>query len=530
MRTFRRNRKIEKLKSATESSQPDHSPDLLTGKYDEDLEMIKKAFEKSSDVILREFKIGEAKKIKAAVIYADGLADATTIHNFILESLMNETHEVVPPTHLFSQPSLLEWAKNVRLAVGNISEITHYDELYTMVLSGNTIILVDGFTGAISASTAGWEDRGVTEPSAQTVVRGPREGFSENIRTNTALIRRKIKDSNLHCEEKKIGRVTKTNVAIMYIKGIVNDKVVEEVHQRLDQIDIDGILEGGYIEELIQDETYTPFPTIYNTERPDVVAGNLLEGRVAIIVDGTPFVLVVPALFIQNFQVSEDYYQRADIATLLRMLRIICFLIALVGPSFYVAVTTYHQEMLPTPLLISLAAQREGVPFPAFVEAIIMEVTFEILREAGIRMPRAVGQAVSIVGALVLGQAAVEAGIVSASMVIVVSITAISNFVFPAYNMAISVRMLRFLMMFLAASFGLYGITLGLLALLLHLNSLRSFGIPYMAPFAPFVLEDQRDTLFRLPHWRLLSRPRLVNQKNMRRQTDAIATKQHQKN
>ena len=229
----------------------------------------------------------------------------------------------------------------------------------------------------------------------------------------------------------------------MFIKGIVNDKVVEEVRKRLDRIDIDGILESGYIEELIQDETYTPFPTVYNTERPDVIAAGLLEGRIAILVDGTPFVLLVPALFTQYFQSAEDYYQRSDFG-LLRMLRYLALFIALLGPSLYIAITTFHQEMLPTALLISLAAQREGVPFPAFIEALMMEVTFEILREAGVRMPRAVGQAVSIVGALVIGQAAVEAGIVSAAMVIVVSITAIANFSFPSFNMAISIRILRF--------------------------------------------------------------------------------------
>ncbi|MDF2903620.1 MAG: GerA spore germination protein [Bacillus sp. (in: firmicutes)] len=528
MRTFRRLKKLNIQKQSNQSSQQETQVDngeQLTGFFDEDLQKIKDTFVKSTDVIVREFKVRTEKSIKAVIIYTDGLADTTAIQNFILESLMNDASHPNLKNEFLHHHSLFDWVKNSLLTIGDIREVNNFTDLYTSVLSGNTVILLDGYSGAISASTGGWEDRGVSETASQTVVRGPRESFSENIRTNTALIRRKIKDSNLLCEQKQIGRITKTNIAVMYIKGIVTDSVVEEVHQRLDRIDIDGILESGYIEELIQDDTYSPFPTISNTERPDVVAGNLLEGRVAIVVDGTPFVLLVPALFIQSFQVAEDYYQRADVATLLRMLRIICFLIALVGPSFYIAVTTYHQEMLPTPLLISLAAQREGVPFPAFVEAVMMEITFEILREAGIRMPRAVGQAVSIVGALVLGQAAVEAGIVSASMVIVVSITAIANFVFPAYNMAIAVRILRFGMMMFAATFGLYGITIGLLALLLHLNSLRSFGIPFMAPFGPFILEDQKDTIFRLPQWALFSRPRLINQNNVKRANNAPPTK-----
>ena len=304
----------------------------------------------------------------------------------------------------------------------------------------------------------------------------------------------------------------------MYIKDIANNKVVEEVRKRLDRINIDSILESAYIEELIQDETYTPFPTIYHTERPDIVSANLLEGRVAILVDGTPFVLLVPALFIQFLHAPDDYYNRADITTLIRILRFIGFSIALLGPSIYIAITTFHQEMLPTPLLIGLAAQREGVPFPAFIEALMMEITFEILRESGLRLPKAIGQAVSVVGTLVIGTAAVDAGIVSAAMVIVVSITAISSFIVSSYNMSISIRMLRFPFMALAASFGLFGIIVGLIALTLHLCSIRSFGVPYMSPFAPYIQEGQKDAIFRFPRWALSSRPHLISQNNIKRE------------
>jgi len=331
------------------------------------------------------------------------------------------------------------------------------------------------------------------------------------------LLRRKIKDPNLWLETKQIGRVTKTDVAIMFIKGIASEDVVEEVRTRLDRIDIDSILESGYIEELIQDETFTPFPTVYNSERPDVIAAELLEGKIAILVDGTPFVLVVPALFISFLHAAEDYYQRADISSLIRILRYVGILISLLAPSLYVAITTFHQEMLPTPLLLGLAAQREGVPFPAFIEALVMEVAFEILREAGLRMPRTIGPAVSVVGTLVIGQAAVEAGIVSAAMVIVVAITAISSFVFPSYSMSNAFRILRFPMMGLAASFGLFGIIVGIIALVLHLCSLRTFGVPYMSPFAPMIPVDQKDAVIRLPRWALFSRPRLINKTNVNR-------------
>lgn len=491
----------------------------------ENIELLKKSLGKSSDIIIREFKAGEAGKIQIAIAYTDGLADKTLIQDFILKALMLDIRK----THLKQAISLekkpFEILKDFVLPDGEIKEISDFEKLFIHLLSGDTIILIDGYCEGFAVSSRGWADRGVTAPDSETVVRGPKDGFSETLRTNTSLIRRRIRDTNLWIETKQIGRRTKTDVAIAYIKGIANDKLVNEVHKRLNRIDIDGILESGYIEELIQDGVYTPFPTVYNTERPDAVAAGLLEGRIAIIVDGTPFVLLVPALFVHFLQAPEDYYQRFDISTLIRLLRYLSFFIALLTPSIYIAVTTFHQEMIPTPLLISIAAQREGVPFPAFVEALIMEVTFEILREAGVRMPRAVGAAISIVGALVLGEAAVLAGIVSPVMVIVVSLTAISSFVFPTYNMAIAVRILRFMLMIFAATFGLYGISLGIIGIILHLCSLRSLGIPYMSPMAPFNWNDQKDTILRFPLWKMFHRPSSINQKNIVRQQNSMTAK-----
>jgi spore germination protein KA len=359
----------------------------------------------------------------------------------------------------------------------------------------------------------------VEEPQSQTVIRGPKEGFTENIRTNTALIRRKIKSPDLWIINRKIGRQTQTDVSVMYLHGIADEKIVNEILQRLDRIDTDSILESGYIEEFIQDRTFTPFPTITNTERPDAVAGAVLEGKVAILVDGTPFVLIAPITIFKLFQSSEDYYQKHDIATFLRLLRMVSFVISMLLPSLYIAITTFHQQMLPTLLLISLAAQREGVPFPALVEAFAMEITFEVLREAGVRMPRAIGSAISIVGALVLGQAAVQAGLVSAAMVIIVSFTAIASFVAPSISISNSARLLRFGFMILAATLGLFGIIAGMIAVLIHLSGLRSFGIPYLVPVAPFIPSDQKDTLIRVPWWAMKRRPRLINTQNVTRQS-----------
>lgn len=504
--------------------------ELIKESLQENIQHVLSVVGNSGDVVIREIQIGDDRQIRAGIIYVDGLVDTGSLQNFLMESLMIGPPNANWADHIELCENLPLFLKDSILTVGDIAEISDFGTLFAFLMSGCAILLLDGYSQGLSIAMGGGEGRQVSEPSNESVIRGPREGFTERLGTNVALIRRKIKDPRLWLEFKRIGKVTKTNVAVAYIKGIANDKVVEEVRKRLDRIDIDGILESGYIEELIQDETFTPFPTINNTERPDVAAAELLEGRIVILVDGTPFALFVPALFVGFFQASEDYYQRSDISTFLRVLRFASFLITLLGPSLYIAITTFHQEMLPTQLLISLAAQREGVPFPAFFEALGMEITFEILREAGVRMPKAIGQAVSIVGTLVIGTAAVDAGIVSAAMVIVVSITAIASFVLPGFNLSISVRMLRFPLMALAASFGIFGIIVGLIALVLHLCSLRSFGVPYMSPVAPMIPADQKDTLFRFPHWALKTRPRLINQNNTVREQNPLPRKSRRRN
>ncbi|MFM1653207.1 spore germination protein [Brevibacillus sp. B_LB10_24] len=490
----------------------------LQADLQENINQIQEALGYCPDIMVRKILINK-RQTRAAIVFTDGLIDATAVENSILKPLMldfpDNSSEEPPPS---AAQDLMEFIRESVLTVGELQELTDLKGALDAVLSGNVVILADGYAQGFSVDMAGWEQRSVEEATTETAIRGPKEGFVEDIRINTALLRRKIKSPALRWETRIIGRVTKTNVAVMYIKGIVNEKILEEVFHRLDRIDIDGIMDSGYIEELIQDETFTPFPTVINSERPDVVAAALLEGRIAILVDGTPFVLMVPALFIQFFQAAEDYYHRSDVTSLIRLVRYLTFFITLLGPSFYIAITTFHQEMLPTPLLISLAAQREGVPFPAFIEAFIMEVAFEILFEAGIRLPRAVGQAVSIVGTLVLGTAAVDAGLVSAAMVIVVSLTAISSFLVPHFELNIATRMTRFVYMALAATFGLFGIIVGLLALVLHMCSLRSFGVPYMTPLAPFIPSEQKDTFIRVPRWRMYTRPILQAGQNKVRQ------------
>jgi spore germination protein KA len=450
------------------------------------------------------------------MLYIDGMVDVQIVNHSILEPLL-QTREL---PDFSADNEHLSYLQNDVLVASNVVLINEIKDVLDALLAGFAVVLLEGSDQGLKIAAAGWEDRAVGEPISQTVVRGPMEGFNENLRTNTGLIRKRIRDPHLWIEEREIGRVTNTRVAVVYLEHIVDQEVVNELRRRLDEIDIDAILESGYIEELVQDKTGTIFPTVYNSERPDTVCAALLEGRVAIIIDGTPFVLLVPALFVHFFQSPEDYYQRADISSLIRMIRYLAFFIALLAPSFYIAITTFHQEMLPTNLLISLAAQREGVPFPAFIEAILMELTYEILREAGIRIPKTVGQAVSIVGTLVIGQAAVDAGVVSAAMVIIVSITAISSYVIPENGLSISVRILRFVLMILAAAFGFYGILMVLLITVTHLCSLRSFGVSYMSPFAPYIGKDLKDTIFRVPWARMKTRPLSTGTANETRQAN----------
>ncbi|NNV07852.1 spore germination protein [Geobacillus sp. C56-T2] len=514
-------RQKERMNDGVQQEGTDHSGEAadvpeepLSPELAVNIDIIRRATGESSDVVIRRFSLGQETQMKAAIVFVDGLVDEKNVYEFLLMPLLTASFPLA-----LEEKERFQWIEKKLAAVGGIEQVSDWKRLFFNLFSGATILLLDGAALAISASTKGGQYRSIEEPQTQIAIRGPREGFTESLRTNTALIRRRIKNPNLWLETMQIGTVTQTDVAIMYVKGIANDEIIEEVKARLRRIDIDSVLESGYIEQLIEDQTFTTFPTTYHTERPDIVAANLLEGRVAIFVEGTPFVLVAPALFIQFFQAVEDYYARFDIATALRFLRVLIFFISLVAPAIYIAATTFHQEMIPTQLVIAIAAQRESVPFPAFVEALMMEVTFEVLREAGVRLPRAVGQAVSIVGALVIGQASVEAGFVSSAMVIVVSITAIASFATPSFAIAISARLIRFGLMFLAAMFGFYGIMMGILVMTIHLCSLRSFGVPYMSPLAPLIPSNTGDTLFRVPTWMFRERPRLINQKNIVRQS-----------
>lgn len=455
----------------------------------------------SSDLSVRMIESPHQKSVKAAVIHLDGLADANIINENIVDPLIKwfkENNQILT--------EIEERASHI-LTVSQLTVKESWQEFISAILTGDTVVLVNGSTKAVIANTNNQPSRAITEPTSQTVIRGPKDSFTENLRTNTSLIRARIQNPDVRLVSLKIGNVTQTDIGIMYIQGIADESIVKEVKERVKGIDIDGVLESNYIEELIRDDGTTIFPLLLNTERPDAVVGNLLEGRIAIIIQGTPFVLIVPAVFSQFFQSPEDYYQNQYISSFLRLLRLGAFFLATYASSIYLALITHHQGLIPTTLIVSLMAQRETVPFPAIVEILVMEMAFEVLREAGVRMPRAIGPAVSIVGALILGQAAVEAGFVGAAVVIIVAISAISSFTLPNTSLVNVTRGIRFMLLFISAFIGLYGILLFTLCIWLHMSSLRSFGVPYFAPFAPFRFKEQKDGFFRFPLPSLLKKP-----------------------
>jgi len=512
------------LINARKQPEPDrrvyHAEELkqmkVSSSLNNNLDLLKAILGQNTDVIFRRFKLGMEEQTEAAVIYVDGLTDMNLLNNAIMKPLILESGQAgFNPV----RGNLLEFVNNSVITGANVKNARVMEDAVTGILYGEVLLLINGQDNALRISINAWKSRDVTEPKSEVVVRGPREGFTETLRTNTTLIRRRLRSPNLIFEDFHIGRVTYTGVTIAYIRGIVSPDMVAEVKRRLQRIDIGGVLESGYLEEFIEDDPYSPFPQVVHTERPDRVVATLLEGRVAILTDGTPFALIVPAEFITFMQTPEDYYERYILSTAIRCLRYIAFGMSLLLPSLYIAITTFHQEMIPTRLLITLAAAREGVPFPALVEALMMEFTFEALREAGIRLPRAVGQAVSIVGALVIGQAAVQAGIVSSLMVIVVAITGIASFMNPSFNIALTMRLLRFPLMLLAATLGLFGVMVGILAMLIHLAGLRSFGVPYLASLAPLHTGDLKDVAVRAPWWAMDSRPAETAKLNRRGQS-----------
>ena len=473
---------------------------MISKKIKLNKEQIINIFNNTSDLVTYEFET--YSNLKAMVCYIDGLINKDLLDRDIIKPIIDN----------LDSPQKI---KKI-MYISSMEETNLLQEIVDKMVCGNVAIFIEDAKQCYIINLNHWEKRAIEEPQGEAVVRGPKEGFIEDILVNKAMLRRRIRNNDLVFEDYIGGKQTKTRISISYIQGIVNEQALKEVRNRVENINIDGVLESGYIEQLIEENPASLISTIANTQKPDVVVGKLLEGRVAVFCDGTPHVLTMPKFFVEDIQTSEDYYSRPYYASFLRSLRVFGLFLSIVLPGFYVALQTFHQEMIPTVLLITMAGAREGVPFPAIIEAFLMTLMLELIKESGIRLPRAVGSAVSIVGALVLGQAAVEAGIVSAPMVIVVAVTAIAEFAVP--SLVEGVVLYRLILILLGGFMGLYGMTCGLVAITVQIISLSSFGVPYGFPVAPTNKQGLKDFIIRFPLWSFIFRPEALEKRNIKRQ------------
>lgn len=487
-----------------------HADDPISSNLKENEELIKSLLGETDDLMMRRFRVfGE---YDAVMLYFSDMTDTGVVNTDILKPLMNK------PDPMDGQALTAEQLRDIL-----INDTLYHSKgsceqklapVMESLLRGGTIVLIDGLSEAILIETTQVEKRSLQQPETEQVIRGSREGFIEQLGTNISLLRYRLPTTDFRVKMIKIGRVTKSRVAICFLKGIVNDALVDEVERRLSIIDIDGVIDVGYLEQFIEDNHLSPFPQVQNTERPDKAVANMLEGRVIILLDGSPFALIAPTVFSQFYQTVEDYSERFLMVSFIRLSRLLALVFSLVTPSLYVAIISFNPELIPTEFAVAVSGARAGVPFPAVVEVLIMEASMEVLREATLRLPQQIGGALSIVGVLVIGQAAVSAGFVSPITVVVIALTTIGSFATPAYNAALALRLLRFPLVFCAGMFGLYGVMVGLILIVNHLLSLKSFGVPYLSPVVPGNFEGMKDTVMRAPLWAMKKRPALLHPPN----------------
>lgn len=474
---------------------------VFTEKLDQNIALMKQIFAEDNTFVTRLVESQSEPKIRCALFFFDGMVNNAQINESIVKPITLWTN----PDNRFVNIDVL----SSQIIQINDSKITPKPaDVMNAFLYGDTVVFIDNDCRPAVVNTKGFSVRSSSEPDSEKVLQGPREGFTEAFMPNLSMIRRRLKNHHLKFTYKTVGTETKTNLVMCYIDNLCDKAVLNEVKKRLDAYDIDSALDSNYIVECISDNKYSPFPTVGVTERPDIVAAKLLEGRVAVLVDGSPVAITVPQIFQETFQSNDDYYMNFLYANMSRFLRIFGFFLTISIPAIYLALLTYHQEMIPTKLLFSIASSRQGVPFPTLLEAIVLLMVFEILKEAGTRTPGTIGQTLSIVGALVLGQAAVEARFVSAPMVIVIAFAGITALLVPKLKTAS--LLLRMGLLLCAALLGLYGYLFGLALILLHLCSLDSFGVPYLTNIVSSIRKGKRDVFFRFPWFSMKKNHRFI--------------------
>lgn len=467
----------------------------------------------SPDITTRKIKIGFKN---VGYIYLESVASDDKISDFLVKSI-TRLKNLSFIDNFFT--NLYQELEN-NIANSKMKSIENYEDMFYYLASGFTVVVINGYNKAIVFETRETLDRGVTEPTTEVSIRGPKDSFTENYNKNIGLIRKRVKDPNLWFQEVIVGRRTKTKVSIGYIKDIANSKKVKKVVEKIQKIDIDGILDSGYIRDFLTNDKRSSFPTIISTERPDLVSASLLEGKIVVVVENTPFALVMPGILTNFIHTPEDNYQKAINVSFTRCLRFLAMVITITAPALYIAITTFNQEVIPDALLISLAIQESSVPFPTAFAVIILMTTFEILRESDMRLPETMGTSISIVGALVLGDAAVNAGIVSPIVVIVVAITSVTGLLFADMDIVNAFRWWRLTFIFFSMTMGLVGFLVASIIFIVKLCSIETLEVPYLTPFSPLYIKSLQDSIFTLPRNKMKKRPAYLTKKNQYRMRD----------
>ncbi len=469
----------------------------------ENMKAYRQIYKDCSDIKMREMMLGRKKNVRCFLAYIEVAVSNILMETTALGRLLSYLEQA-------PGEEIVEILDKNALGIADVTPFETMEEAAQGMLTGDAILFVDGYPKALKISDKGYPNMGVTEADSEKVIRGSNEGFADSIKVNTALIRKRVRSTKVKVKEMRPGVRSHTNVNLVYMEDLAYPEIIAEVEKRLNRYEIDGVLDSGVIEQLAEEKWYSPFPQFQTTQRPDRAAMAILEGRVVVLSDNSPVALILPTDYNSFIKTSDDYYNRWEVATFGRLLRYIASFFAMTFPGLYLAVTNFHTQVLPTTLLLSFQAARQGVPFPAVFEVLLMEISFELLREAGVRLPGAMGNTIGIVGGLIIGQAAVEANLVSPIVVIIVAFTALCSFAIPNEEFAFSFRILKFVFIAVCAWLGYFGFLISLLMVLIHLSHLTSFGIPYLMPFVGPELtgyEDQRDFLWRFPLRRITKRP-----------------------
>jgi spore germination protein KA len=484
---------------------------MENGDLNGNIDLIREGLGVQSPMVVKHFYIGMDQPLEAAIIYVNGLANKDIIDRDILNPLMIHIQE-----NLNGKASIGDYLCKRYISMSNTLIESDLNIVLQYLKRGKTVVLINGASEVIIADTTGGVQRAMIEPMNETASKGPRDGFVENLETNISLIRRKVKDKNLTFELFNIGRRLQSDVVLAYINDIVDKQVLEELKKRIESIDVDAVLSAGMLEQYIEDYTYTVFPQTFSTERPDRAIANMLEGRIIVIVEGTPMVLTYPAVFLQFFQAVEDYTQRTVISSFVRLLRIMAAVIVITLPSIYLTLIKFNVELIPIKFVTPIVQSRVGIALTPFLEILAMEIVVEFLREGGLRLPTKIAQTLSLVGGIIIGDTAIRSKMVSPTTLLIVGITVITTFLIPNYDMSLSIRILRFPMLVLANIMGIFGIAVGWFLILVHLSSLDSLGVPYFE----FHKSDMKDTFIRAPLWKMNKRPEGIPSQDPIRQTD----------